>query len=139
MTMRWDPVGRVPQGRLPTELARTCMPTRTAPPLPDVAEASRTPAVRGAGRGPARTATAQGDHGSGFRPDIEGLRAVAVLSVVLFHAGVPFLPGGFVGVDVFFVISGFLITGMLWREVRSTGGLRLGRFFGARARRLLPA
>jgi peptidoglycan/LPS O-acetylase OafA/YrhL len=74
-----------------------------------------------------------------FRPDIEGLRAVAVLAVVLFHAGVPGLPGGFVGVDVFFVISGFLITGMLWREVERTGTVRLTRFYGARARRLLPA
>src|SRR3954464_9447717 len=74
-----------------------------------------------------------------FRPDIEGLRAVAVLAVVLFHAGVPGLPGGFVGVDVFFVISGFLITGMLWREVERTGTVRLARFYGPRARRLLPA
>jgi peptidoglycan/LPS O-acetylase OafA/YrhL len=53
----------------------------------------------------------------GFRPDIEGLRAVAVLAVVLYHAGVPGLPGGYVGVDVFFVVSGFLITDLLWREV----------------------
>ena len=75
----------------------------------------------------------------GFRPDIEGLRAVAVLAVVLFHAEVPGLGGGFVGVDVFFVISGFLITGLLWREMSSTGGVRLRRFYGARARRLLPA
>jgi len=74
-----------------------------------------------------------------FRPDIEGLRAVAVLAVVLFHAHVPGLGGGFVGVDVFFVISGFLITGLLWREAHSTGSVRLRRFFGARARRLLPA
>ena len=76
---------------------------------------------------------------SGFRADIEGLRAVAVVAVVLFHAGVPGVGGGFVGVDVFFVISGFLITGMLWREVSTTGGVRLSRFYGARARRLLPA
>ncbi|ASW88745.1 acyltransferase family protein [Mycobacterium marseillense] len=75
----------------------------------------------------------------GFRPDIEGLRAVAVLAVVLFHGNVPGLGGGFVGVDVFFVISGFLITGLLWREVSSAGTVRLGRFYGARARRLLPA
>jgi peptidoglycan/LPS O-acetylase OafA/YrhL len=74
-----------------------------------------------------------------FRPDIEGLRAVAVLAVVLFHAGVPGVGGGFVGVDVFFVVSGFLITGLLWREVRATGTVRLTRFYGARARRLLPA
>jgi peptidoglycan/LPS O-acetylase OafA/YrhL len=75
---------------------------------------------------------------SDFRPDIEGLRAVAVLAVVLFHAGVPGLPGGFVGVDVFFVVSGFLITGLLWRELQATGTVRLARFYGARARRLLP-
>ena len=74
-----------------------------------------------------------------FAPDIEGLRAVAVLAVVLFHADVPGAGGGFVGVDVFFVISGFLITGLLWREVSTTGTVRLRRFYGARARRLLPA
>lgn len=74
-----------------------------------------------------------------FRPDIEGLRAVAVLAVVLFHAGVPGLGGGFVGVDVFFVVSGFLITGLLWRDVTATGSVRMARFYGARARRLLPA
>jgi peptidoglycan/LPS O-acetylase OafA/YrhL len=77
--------------------------------------------------------------GAGFRPDIEGLRAVAVLAVVLFHADMPGVGGGFVGVDVFFVISGFLITGLLWREASTTGTVRLRRFYGARARRLLPA
>ena len=76
---------------------------------------------------------------SGFRPDIEGLRAVAVVAVVLFHAGLPGVTGGYIGVDVFFVISGFLITGLLWREVTSTKTVQLGRFYGARARRLLPA
>jgi peptidoglycan/LPS O-acetylase OafA/YrhL len=76
---------------------------------------------------------------SGFRPDIEGLRAVAVVAVVLFHAGLPGVGGGFVGVDVFFVISGFLITGLLWREVSSVGRVKLSRFYGARVRRLLPA
>jgi peptidoglycan/LPS O-acetylase OafA/YrhL len=74
-----------------------------------------------------------------YRPDIEGLRAVAVLGVVLFHAAVPGIGGGFVGVDVFFVISGFLITGLLWREAHGTGTVRLRNFYGARARRLLPA
>jgi peptidoglycan/LPS O-acetylase OafA/YrhL len=74
-----------------------------------------------------------------FRADIEGLRAVAVLAVVLFHAAVPGIGGGYVGVDVFFVISGFLITGLLWREVSGTGTVRLRSFYGARARRLLPA
>jgi hypothetical protein len=59
----------------------------------------------------------------GFRPDVEGLRAVAVGAVLLYHAGVPFAPGGYVGVDVFFVISGFLITGLLLRELEKTGTL----------------
>jgi peptidoglycan/LPS O-acetylase OafA/YrhL len=76
---------------------------------------------------------------TGFRPDIDGLRAVAVLAVVLFHADVPGVGGGYIGVDVFFVISGFLITRMLWREVSTAGTVRLRRFYGARARRLLPA
>ncbi|MHA7649787.1 acyltransferase family protein [Mycobacterium sp. ML4] len=74
-----------------------------------------------------------------FRPDIEGLRAVAVIAVVLYHAGIPGIAGGYIGVDVFFVISGFLITGLLWREVQTTNTVALGRFYAARARRLLPA
>lgn len=74
-----------------------------------------------------------------FRKDIQGLRAVAVMLVVFYHAGVGFLPGGYVGVDVFFVISGFLITGLLLREVGSTGGINYLQFLARRARRLLPA
>jgi peptidoglycan/LPS O-acetylase OafA/YrhL len=73
-----------------------------------------------------------------FRPDIQAMRAVAVLLVVLYHAGVPFLPGGFVGVDVFFVISGYLITAHLLGELRTSGRISLPRFYGRRARRLLP-
>ncbi len=76
--------------------------------------------------------------GRKFRPDIEGLRAVAVLLVVLYHAGVPGLTGGFVGVDVFFVISGFLITTHLVSELERTGRLSLAAFYGRRVRRLLP-
>lgn len=72
------------------------------------------------------------------RADIQGLRAVAVLLVVAFHAGLP-LSGGFTGVDVFFVISGFVITGMLMREHARSGGLRLGSFYARRFRRLTPA
>src|SRR5215207_7243793 len=74
-----------------------------------------------------------------FRPDIQGLRALAIVTVVLFHAAVPGIGGGFVGVDVFFVISGFLITGLLWREVVDNGTVRLLQFYSARSRRLLPA
>ena len=72
------------------------------------------------------------------RSDIQGLRAVAILSVVAYHAS-SHLSGGFTGVDVFFVISGFVITGTLSRELETTGRIRLLVFYGRRARRLLPA
>jgi peptidoglycan/LPS O-acetylase OafA/YrhL len=75
----------------------------------------------------------------GYRSDIEGLRAVAILLVVAVHAGVPWLGGGFVGVDVFFVLSGFLITGLLVQEITDTGRLRFAEFYVRRLRRLLPA
>jgi peptidoglycan/LPS O-acetylase OafA/YrhL len=74
-----------------------------------------------------------------FRPDIEGLRGVAILFVVLFHAGVRGMGGGFVGVDVFFVLSGFFITGLLVRELSDSGRIDLTAFYGRRALRLLPA
>ena len=77
--------------------------------------------------------------GDEFRPDIEGLRAVAVLVVILFHARIARFSGGFVGVDVFFVLSGFLITRLLLRETMKTGTISLPRFWARRARRLLPA
>ncbi|MCL3818559.1 acyltransferase family protein [Aeromicrobium wangtongii] len=74
-----------------------------------------------------------------LRPEIQALRAGAALLVVLYHLWPNRLPGGFMGVDVFFVISGFLITSHLAREAASTGRVRLGRFWARRARRLLPA
>ena len=74
-----------------------------------------------------------------FRPDVEGLRAVAVGLVVAFHAGVPGFGGGYVGVDVFFVVSGYLITWLLVDEGRRAGRVDLWRFYARRARRLVPA
>ncbi len=73
------------------------------------------------------------------RDDIQGLRAIAVLTVIASHASVPFLPGGFVGVDVFFVISGFLISQLLFREVERSGRVSIPGFYARRARRILPA
>ena len=73
-----------------------------------------------------------------YRRDIDGLRAVAVIAVVLFHFGVPGFSGGFVGVDVFFVISGYLITSIIWRQ-REASRFSFVEFWARRARRILPA
>lgn len=70
---------------------------------------------------------------------IDGLRAIAVTAVVAYHAGIPGLPGGFVGVDIFFVISGYLITGLLLADLREHDTIRFGPFFARRIRRLMPA
>ena len=85
------------------------------------------------------TTTTTAPHGSARMLDIQGLRAVAVLLVVADHAGVGWLTGGFVGVDVFFVVSGYLITFLLLREADTRGGVRIGEFYARRARRILPA
>jgi peptidoglycan/LPS O-acetylase OafA/YrhL len=84
-----------------------------------------------------RSGTPPGDRR--FRPDIEGLRAVAVLLVVLYHGNLSAVSGGYVGVDVFFVISGFVITGLLLRERSTSGRTSLLSFYGRRARRIIPA
>lgn len=76
---------------------------------------------------------------SEFRSNIEGLRGIAVLSVVIFHCGIVGVSGGFVGVDIFFVLSGYLITGLLVKEIQATSTLNLVQFYARRARRLLPA
>jgi peptidoglycan/LPS O-acetylase OafA/YrhL len=83
-------------------------------------------------------------HGTDFRPDIEGLRGVAIALVLAFHVGLlsaspAGLPGGFIGVDLFFVVSGFLITGLLVRERERTGSISFSRFYARRVRRILPA
>lgn len=74
-----------------------------------------------------------------YLPGIDALRALAVLAVFFYHAQVSWMPGGFFGVDVFFAISGYLITSLLLREFRAGGHVKLGRFWLRRARRLLPA
>ena len=82
--------------------------------------------------------TNSSDLKSYHRPDIQGLRGIAVLLVVIYHTGIAF-PGGFIGVDMFFVISGFVITQVLMREFEETGTIRLRNFYARRARRLIPA
>src|SRR5690606_2921743 len=77
--------------------------------------------------------------GSGFRLEIQALRAIAVLAVLVFHIWPEALPGGYVGVDVFFVISGYLITGILFKQFSKTGRISVREFYVRRIRRLLPA
>ncbi|MDZ7924975.1 MAG: acyltransferase family protein [Marinagarivorans sp.] len=81
----------------------------------------------------------QHQHKNHFRPDIEGMRAIAILSVVAAHFALPGFSGGFIGVDIFFVISGYLITSILIREYEDTQRIALLRFYANRLRRLLPA
>ena len=76
--------------------------------------------------------------GSSYRPEIDGLRAFAVLAVIAFHARLPGIEGGFLGVDVFFVISGYLITTILLNDL-DAGRFSLATFYERRARRILPA
>jgi len=92
--------------------------------------------VLGAGVRPAANSDATV---TAFRPEIEGLRALAVLAVVLYHVGVPGFSGGYVGVDVFFVISGYLITAILVTEREREGWIDLTAFYARRVRRLVPA
>lgn len=72
-------------------------------------------------------------------PEIQAVRAIAVLAVIIYHLDTAWLPGGFTGVDAFFVVSGFLITGHLLHQLRSTGRIHLPKFWAGRFRRLWPA
>jgi peptidoglycan/LPS O-acetylase OafA/YrhL len=91
------------------------------------------------------TEAGEGATGSGARKEpghvraLDGMRAIAVLLVLLFHLRIPWFRAGFLGVDVFFVLSGFLITSLLLEEIRRTGRVSLPEFWARRARRLLPA
>ena len=75
----------------------------------------------------------------GYQPALDGLRALSVIAVILYHAGIHWMPGGFIGVEVFFVVSGFLITSLLIDEQHVSGKVSLKQFWIRRARRLLPA
>ena len=89
---------------------------------------------------PPRDSTSQGlQYPTAFRPDIQALRALAVLLVVMFHAHIPWFHAGFLGVDVFFVISGYVITTVLHQERESKASTSLAGFYGRRIRRILPA
>jgi peptidoglycan/LPS O-acetylase OafA/YrhL len=75
----------------------------------------------------------------GYIPGLDGIRAIAVIAVLLYHGAQPWLPGGFLGVDVFFVLSGFLISTLLFQQLQGDGRIDFRRFYAGRARRLLPA
>jgi peptidoglycan/LPS O-acetylase OafA/YrhL len=74
-----------------------------------------------------------------YRPEIDGLRAIAVLSVIIYHARDSFLPGGFLGVDIFFIISGYLITSLILKELKLTNKFSFSHFYERRVRRIIPA
>ncbi len=127
------------------ETVRLAQMSRTADtPVPPHHRVDRHPTTVAVPTQPSKTTTKtttktdtkkSGNH---FFLDVEGLRGIAVALVVLFHAGVPHLAGGFVGVDVFFVISGFLITGLLLREFERNGRVSFRAFYARRARRIIP-
>jgi peptidoglycan/LPS O-acetylase OafA/YrhL len=106
--------------------------------MPPQQQAQQETAV-GSARGRPAATPPEGPRQRGFRPDIQGMWALAVGMVVVYHLYPSLLPGGFAGVDVFFVISGFLITGHLLREYHKTGKVALLDFWGRRAKRLVPA
>lgn len=107
----------------------------TAPATsPDTVDSSGPPSNTSAAA-PIAPAPATGE----YRPALDGIRAIAVLSVLVYHLEAPWLRGGFLGVDVFFVLSGYLITGLLAAEHAATGRVSLPRFLARRARRLMPA
>ncbi len=99
--------------------------------VPVAAEGAKPTAAEGARK--------TGSRGLGYLPGLDGLRALAVTGVLLYHADLPWIPGGFLGVDVFFVLSGFLITSLLLEEFARRGGIDFAQFYLRRARRLLPA
>lgn len=108
----------------------------TATPASAAVSASR--ATRRGQQTPPRSTATTPSRGRHRRRDIQGLRAIAVIAVVAYHAGLP-LPGGFAGVDMFFVISGFVIAGVLHRELLAHGRISFADFYGRRIRRILPA
>ena len=101
------------------------------------------PGIHAAPKRPRTVPDANGETGRpivfNYVPALDGLRAVAVLGVLLYHGGAPLVTGGFLGVDVFFVLSGFLITSLLLGEWTERMTIKLGQFWARRARRLLPA
>jgi peptidoglycan/LPS O-acetylase OafA/YrhL len=100
----------------------TNAPTAPAPPAPAVAPADSPPPLR-----------------TGYRPHLDGVRTLAVYLVLAFHAGITRFEGGYIGVDLFFVLSGYLVTQLLVRDLRTSGRIDLVRFYARRFRRLLPA
>ena len=114
------------------QFGATSSPTRAAD-----RDVPRADADGGAHR--AAAPTSSGARGLPYMPGLDGVRAIAVIGVLVYHLGIDKMPGGFLGVDVFFVLSGFLITSLLLSEADATGRISFRQFYLRRARRLLPA
>ena len=125
-----------PEINTPTVVMRAPSPASSTPLAPPerTKSANRGPSASSNGADLDRPAPDMG-----YIPGLDGVRALAVIAVVLFHGGNPWLPGGFLGVDVFFVLSGFLITTILLQQLQHRGRVDFRRFYAGRARRLLPA
>ena len=128
-----------PPDRSPAQVAPVSFeaPPRVSSTLEMLAE-NGTAAELSDPTGGSLTAASRAPHAE-YRPDVDGLRAVAVVAVILFHMDASWLPGGFVGVDVFFVISGFVVSGSLLRKQQPSSAAFLAAFYARRVKRLAPA
>ena len=128
-----------------TERCESLATTSSSSQAPEATDAPGRPTATESSAASAPTAAVPGSNGAAeaakrwFRGDVDGLRAVAIVLVVAYHAGIPIFRGGFIGVDIFFVISGYLISRNLLRESETNGRVALGRFWARRVRRLVPA
>jgi peptidoglycan/LPS O-acetylase OafA/YrhL len=113
-------------------------PSDTVTPSDSVSPSNGDTPTKSESIGPVEAVVGPPPKKTGFRDDIEGLRGFTLLAIVGWHISMPGVSGGFVGPDIFFEISGFVITGALWKQLSSTGTLGLRQFYGGRARRLLP-
>ncbi|MCU1501045.1 MAG: hypothetical protein JWM12_399, partial [Ilumatobacteraceae bacterium] len=132
--LHWRPLPSTAPTRSPSDMTDV-----VRDPLWRLVELEQRQRQRSSTQAPAQPASPPGRRRLGYSPSLDGLRAISVVAVILYHAGFSWTKGGFYGVEVFFVVSGFLITSLLLEEREVDGGVSLRAFWIRRARRLLPA